>query len=63
MVACGRSTADMKVCVANWQRDAVKFIDEEHKAYVDEAVPYYIETRLRSSAEEQQKFCKPLKAG
>jgi len=63
MVACGRSTADMKVCVANWQRDAVKFIDEEHKAYVDEAVPYYIETRLRSSPDEQQKFCKPLKAG
>lgn len=63
MIACGRSTADMKQCVEGWQRDAAKFIDEEHKGYVAEAVPYYIETRLRSSPEEQQKFCKPLKAG
>ena len=63
LVACGRSTADMKQCAANWQRDAARFIGEEHKAYAAEAVPYYIETRLRSSAEEQPKFCKPLKAG
>ena len=63
MVACGRSSVDMKQCAANWQRDAAKFIDKEHEGYVAEAVPYYIETRLRSSAEERQKFCEPLKAG
>ena len=62
LLSCGRSSVDMKQCAANWQRDAAKFIDDEHKGYVAEAVPYYIETRLRSSADEQQKYCKPLKA-
>lgn len=62
LLACGRSSADMKICAANWQRDAAKFIGEAHKGYVTEAVPYYIETRLRSSPEEQQKYCKPLAA-
>lgn len=60
MLACGRSSADIKQCVAGWQRDAAKFIGDEHRTYVGEAAQYYIETRLRSSPEEQQKFCKPL---
>jgi len=63
MIACGRTSADIKACVDGWQRDAAKFIDEEHKGYAGEAAQYYIETRLRSSSEEQQKFCKPLVAG
>ena len=33
-----------------------------HAAYVGEAAAYYIDTRLRSSPEEQQKYCKPLGA-
>lgn len=62
LLACARSAADKKQCIAGWDRDAARFIDAGHKAYVDEALEYYIDTRLRSSAEEQQHYCKPLKA-
>ena len=62
LIACGRSTTDIKQCAAGWQKDAAKFIDDAHKEYAGEAAQYYLETRLRSSPEEQQKFCKPLKA-
>jgi glyoxylase-like metal-dependent hydrolase (beta-lactamase superfamily II) len=61
-VACGQSSADQKQCVDGWTRDAANFIDAEHLKYVREAAGYYIETRLRSSREEQQHYCKPLKA-
>jgi glyoxylase-like metal-dependent hydrolase (beta-lactamase superfamily II) len=61
-VSCGRSKLDEKVCIARWDRDAAKFIDAGHAKYVDEAAAYYIDTRLRSSPEEQQRYCKPLKA-
>ena len=59
---CGRSKADKAACIAGWKKDAAKFIDEPHQKYVGELAEYYIDTRLRSSPEEQQKFCKPLKA-
>jgi glyoxylase-like metal-dependent hydrolase (beta-lactamase superfamily II) len=62
LLSCARSPADKGKCVAGWNRDAAKFIDEGHKAYVVEALNYYIDTRLRSSPEEQQRYCKPLKA-
>ena len=62
LLTCGRSSADKASCVAGWQKDAAKFIDEAHAKYVPAAAAYYIDTRLRSSPEEQQKFCKPLKA-
>jgi glyoxylase-like metal-dependent hydrolase (beta-lactamase superfamily II) len=62
LVSCGHSTAPVKTCVEGWQKDAAKFIDADHKAYVGEAADYYLTTRLRSSPEEQQKFCSPLKA-
>jgi len=61
-VACGRSSAAKQECVTGWDRDAARFIDPEHKAYVDAAAAYYLDTRLRSSAEEQQRYCKALKA-
>ena len=61
-VACGRSPADKVDCVSGWERDAAKFIPDSHRAYVREAADYYITTRLRSSAKEQQRYCKPLKA-
>jgi hypothetical protein len=38
------------------------FIPDSHREYVREAAEHYITTRLRSSPEEQQKFCKPLAA-
>jgi glyoxylase-like metal-dependent hydrolase (beta-lactamase superfamily II) len=61
-VECGRSERPKEQCVAGWRRDAAPFIDSAHGAYVDEAAAYYIDTRLRSSPEEQGKYCKPLGA-
>jgi glyoxylase-like metal-dependent hydrolase (beta-lactamase superfamily II) len=61
-VACGHSTADKATCVDGWSRDAAKFIDAEHRDYVREAAGYYLATRLRSSPEEQQRYCKLLRA-
>jgi glyoxylase-like metal-dependent hydrolase (beta-lactamase superfamily II) len=60
LVDCGRSTRPRQECVAGWKRDAAPFIDAAHASYVDEAAAYYIDTRLRSSPEEQQKYCRPL---
>ena len=60
-VDCGRSTRLKDECVAGWKRDAAPFIDAGYADYVSEAAAYYLDTRLRSSAEEQQKYCKPLK--
>lgn len=59
-VDCGRSTRPKVECVAGWKRDAAPFIDPAHAEYVTEAAAYYIDTRLRSSPEEQRKYCKPL---
>ncbi len=63
LLSCARSSADKKQCIAGWNRDAASFIDASHKAYVEEALAYYIDTRLRSSPDEQQRYCKPLEAG
>ena len=60
-VDCGRSTVSQKQCVAGWERDAARFIDEAHRQYARAAADYYLTTRLRSSPEEQQRYCKPLK--
>lgn len=59
-VDCGRSPKLKEECVAGWKRDAAPFIDAQHSAYAIEAATYYLDTRLRSSPEEQQKYCKPL---
>ena len=61
-VDCGHSTRPAKECVEGWSRDAAKFIDAAHKDYVKGAAAYYLQTRLRSSPEEQQRYCKPLSA-
>ena len=61
-VECGRSDTDKAQCVAGWERGAARFIPESHRQYVREAADYYITTRLRSSPEEQQRYCRPLKA-
>jgi glyoxylase-like metal-dependent hydrolase (beta-lactamase superfamily II) len=60
-VKCGHSDADKKVCVDGWMGDAAKFIDADHQKYARAAADYYLMSRLRSSAEEQTKYCKPLK--
>jgi glyoxylase-like metal-dependent hydrolase (beta-lactamase superfamily II) len=59
-VACGRSAAEKKQCVDGWTREAAKFIDAEHRDYARQAAAYYLDTRLRSSLEEQQRYCKPI---
>jgi len=59
-VDCGHSAKLKEECVASWKRDAAPFIDEAHRDYVTDAAGYYLESRLRSSPEEQQKYCKPL---
>jgi glyoxylase-like metal-dependent hydrolase (beta-lactamase superfamily II) len=61
-VDCGRSAKPKEDCVAGWKRDAAPFVDPAHSAYAAEAAAYYMDTRLRSSPEEQQKYCKPLRA-
>ncbi len=61
-VDCGHSTRPEKECVEGWSRDAAKFIDAAHKDYAKGAAGYYLQTRLRSSPEEQQRYCKPLSA-
>jgi hypothetical protein len=61
-VDCGHSAAAREKCVDGWLHDAAKFIDNAHRDYVKDAAAYYLETRLRSSPAEQQKYCKPLKA-
>lgn len=61
-VKCGRSDVDKEVCITGWEKDAAKFIDAAHRDYVRGASNYYLTTRLRSSPEEQQRYCKPLKA-
>ena len=60
-VACGRSQAEKSTCVAGWETGAARFIDEPHRKYVREAADYYLTTRLRSSPEEQSRYCRPLK--
>ena len=59
-VDCGRSRAPKEQCVAGWEKGAAKFIDDAHRDYVRQAADYYLTTRLRSSPEEQRRYCKPL---
>jgi glyoxylase-like metal-dependent hydrolase (beta-lactamase superfamily II) len=59
LLACTRGPADKTECIKGWDRDAAKFIDAEHRSYVDEALAYYIDTRLRAPR-EQARYCKPL---
>lgn len=61
-VDCGHSNVPKAQCVDGWMKDDAKFIDEGHRGYVREAADYYLTTRLRSSADEQQRYCQPLKS-
>jgi glyoxylase-like metal-dependent hydrolase (beta-lactamase superfamily II) len=58
-VDCARSSQIKEACIANWRRDAAPFIGNEHSGYVIEVARFYLDTRLRSSPEEQQKYCRP----
>ena len=61
-VDCGHSARPGKECVEGWSRDAATFIDAAHEDYARSAAGYYLQTRLRSSPQEQERYCKPLSA-
>ena len=62
LVECGRSDGAIATCVEGWMTNAAPFIAEDKKGYSREAAAYYLETRLRSKPEEQQRFCAVPKA-
>ena len=49
-------------CAALSAGTAADFINAAHSGYVGAAAAYYIDTRPRSSPDEQQKYCRPLRA-
>ena len=59
LIACGRSDVASEQCVAGWQRDAGELIPPSHRDYAAELAEYYVATRLRSSPEEQRRYCPP----
>jgi glyoxylase-like metal-dependent hydrolase (beta-lactamase superfamily II) len=61
-VDCGHSARPGKECIESWSRDAAQFIDAAHADYAKGAAGYYLQTRLRSSPQEQQRYCRPLSA-
>ena len=60
-LAAGRPRT--RPCVAGWRAGAAPFIPDSHRQSGRDTVADYIDIRLRASPEEQQRFCKPLKAG
>ena len=61
LVECAASSAAKDVCIAGWNRDAARFVAPLAPRKVDRLIAYYIDTRLRSSPEEQRKYCRPVK--
>ena len=61
LVDCSAGTATKEECIAGWNRDAARFVAPLAPRKVDPLIDYYIDTRLRSSPEEQRKFCRPVK--
>lgn len=61
-VDCGASDTDASLCVEGWMNDAAAFIPKEMESDVREAAKYYLDSRLRTSPEKRQKYCKTLKA-
>jgi glyoxylase-like metal-dependent hydrolase (beta-lactamase superfamily II) len=59
LLDCAQSNAEQSACIDGWNKDAAKFIDDDHRDYVSAALRYYIEKRLRAP-EEQERYCKPL---
>jgi glyoxylase-like metal-dependent hydrolase (beta-lactamase superfamily II) len=57
-VDCGQSDRPKAECVANWRRDAARFIPAGSEPLVERLARYYIDTRLRSSPEERGRYCR-----
>lgn len=62
LVECGSSAKPIAQCADGWVRDARPFIAAGDEKRMAGMVDYYVTTRLRSSPEEQQKYCRPLTA-
>ena len=58
-VDCGRSDRSRADCIAGWRRDAARFIPAGSEALVERLAGYYLDSRLRSSAEERARYCRP----
>ena len=54
LLDCAASSASRDQCIAGWQRDAAQFIAPADRERIGGMVGYYIDTRLRSTPEEQQ---------
>ena len=58
-VDCGRSDRPRADCIAGWRRDAARFIPAGSEQIVERLAGYYLDSRLRSSAEERARYCGP----
>lgn len=58
LLDCAASPADHQDCIAGWHRDAAPFLTAD-RAMIDELLGYYIDSRLRASPEERQRYCRP----
>jgi glyoxylase-like metal-dependent hydrolase (beta-lactamase superfamily II) len=57
-VDCGRSDRPKLECVAGWRRDAARFIPAGSERIVERLAGYYLDSRLRASPAERQRYCR-----
>ncbi|HYD13504.1 MAG TPA: MBL fold metallo-hydrolase [Allosphingosinicella sp.] len=57
LVDCGQSQRPRAECIAGWRRDAARFIPAGSEGVVERLAGYYIDSRLRSSPGERQRYC------
>lgn len=57
-VDCGQSTRPRAECIAGWRRDAARFIPAGSEQIVERLAGYYVDSRLRASAEERMRYCR-----
>jgi glyoxylase-like metal-dependent hydrolase (beta-lactamase superfamily II) len=55
---CGQSQRPRAECVAGWRRDAARSIPAGSEQIVERLAGYYIDSRLRASAEERARYCR-----
>ena len=60
LVDCAASSRTKAECIQGWRRDAASFIRPGREALIDEAVDYYIDSRLRAAPEERNIYCRPM---
>ena len=57
LLDCASGTAERQTCIDGWMRNAAAFIPSADKDRVPGMIGYYIDTRLRASAEEKRRYC------